>query len=633
MAFKRWIFLLFLLFTCFELSAQNRLDSTQHLPSVQISATRLQFSQWGMSIEKMDTLQSQVFGAASVADWLSNASQAFIKNYGPGRLATSAVRGSNASQTAVLWNGFNIQSQMLGQTDLSLLPIALMDEARLELGSSSILWGSGAIGGVVQLNNKSTAQDHKGWQIGTQGGIGSFGNRYLQGKIQYHRQGWTTALRGSSNGSLNNFSYQDFFGEKKRLDHSQLGQGSLMWENYWQTRRSTLAWHTWYQSANREIPPTMVQQTSQAKQFDAALRSMVDAKSYQNWGKLNLRGALFRERLDYQDILAQLDSKSLAWTAIGETIFETLPYSWGHGQMGFHHTSVWATSTNYEGQIQQHRNAFFAQFEPHIFQKNWHSLFQLRQEWVDGRRLPLLPGLRLQGQFRASQIHASLNRNYRIPTLNDLHWNPGGNPELRPEQGWSGELGWSKEKKLARSAWKYGITRYDRLIHDWILWLPGSGYWSPINVQQIWSRGLETKFGFQHQAEQWNWGINGSYDYVRSTVKQSNQPNDASVGQQLIYVPQHKALLQARLQWGAWSGWYAQNLIGSVATLPDHSEKLKAYTLGDFFWSWQKKADVQKWSTQISFNVHNVWNATYQSVVSRPMPGRSFMLNVKIMMK
>ncbi len=628
MALFRWLILL----VCslpIGLYAQLGRDSIWSLPSVQVSASRLQFQDWGLKVEKLDSLQAQVFASANIGDWLFNASQAFIKNYGAGRLATSSFRGGSASQSIVLWNGFNVQNPMLGQTDLSLLPISLMDEVRVDLGSSSVLWGSGAIGGAIQLNNSNSVIAQSGWQARLQTGLGSFNNRYAQGKLQYRNRHWTSALRGLSNGAQNNYPFRDFFGEKKRLPHSKLLMNSMLWENYWQTRNNSLSWHSWYQNTHREIPPISSQQISQAQQYDAAFRTMIDAKHYGNWGKLNLRGALFREQLDYQDSLVQLDSKSKAWTAIGEAIFETAAYKWGHAQLGFHHTGVWAMASNYEGQIQQQRNAFFAQFEPSIFQKKWRSLLQLRQEWVDGRRLPLLPGLRIQGQMGLLQLHASLNRNYRIPTLNDLHWVPGGNPLLRPEQGWSSELGWNWEKKNEQSGWQLGITGFNRVIQDWILWLPGAAYWSPVNVQKVWSRGIETKIGFQRRQGKWHWGVNASYDYLRSTVMESNQVNDASVGQQLIYVPQQKGLLQARVQRGVWASWYVQNFVGSVATLPDHSATLPAYTLGDFFISWQKKAKPKDWGTQVSINVHNVWNTAYQSVVSRPMPGRSLMLNLK----
>jgi iron complex outermembrane receptor protein len=473
MALFRWLILL-VCFLPIGLYAQLGRDSIWSLPSVQVSASRLQFQDWGLKVEKLDSLQAQVFGAANIGDWLFNASQAFIKNYGTGRLATSSLRGGSASQSIVLWNGFNVQNPMLGQTDLSLLPISLMDEVRVDLGSSSVLWGSGAIGGAIQLNNSNSVIAQSGWQARLQTGLGSFNNRYAQGKLLYRNRHWTSVLRGLSNSAQNNYPYRDFFGEKKRLAHSQLRMNSILWENYWQTRNTSLSWHTWYQNTHREIPPISSQQSSQAQQYDAAFRTMIDAKHYGHWGKLNLRGALFREQLDYQDSLVQLDSKSKAWTAIGEAILETAAYKWGHAQVGFHHTGVWATASNYEGQIQQQRNAFFAQFEPPILQKKWRSLLQLRQEWVDGRRLPILPGLRIQGQMGLLQLHASLNRNYRIPTLNDLHWVPGGNSLLRPEQGWSSEMGWNWEKKNEQSGWQLGITGFNRVIQDWILWLPGT---------------------------------------------------------------------------------------------------------------------------------------------------------------
>ncbi len=57
--------------------------------------------------------------------------------------------------TAILWNGFNIQNAMLGQTDLSLLPAVFFDEVEIEYGGSSAVWGSGAVAGSIHLNNRA----------------------------------------------------------------------------------------------------------------------------------------------------------------------------------------------------------------------------------------------------------------------------------------------------------------------------------------------------------------------------------------------------------------------------------------------------------------------------------------------
>lgn len=70
-------------------------------------------------------------------------------------------------------------------------------------------------------------------------------------------------------------------------------------------------------------------------------------------------------------------------------------------------------------------------------------------------------------------VKASVSRNYRFPTLNDLYFLPGGNPDLKNEQGFSYDAGISfdvgKEKVYKLSG---GMNWFDSYIEDWIIWLP-----------------------------------------------------------------------------------------------------------------------------------------------------------------
>ena len=57
-----------------------------------------------------------------------------LKNYGPGQLATIALRGTSAQHTAVLWNGLNIMLPTLGQNDFALLPVGATTRVSLQPG-------------------------------------------------------------------------------------------------------------------------------------------------------------------------------------------------------------------------------------------------------------------------------------------------------------------------------------------------------------------------------------------------------------------------------------------------------------------------------------------------------------------
>jgi iron complex outermembrane receptor protein len=120
---------------------------------------------------------------------------------------------------------------------------------------------------------------------------------------------------------------------------------------------------------------------------------------------------------------------------------------------------------------------------------------QLRQDFISDHSSPLIYTLGVN--YRPLENHdlvlrGNFARNYHHPTLNDMYWQPGGNPDLRPEEGHTGELSllWSaaaEERSVSTS-----LTSYYSRISDWILWLPGfKGYWEPVNLAEVRSYGLE----------------------------------------------------------------------------------------------------------------------------------------------
>ena len=64
----------------------------------------------GIKVTEIDSSIIQNYNSTSLAKILETGSPAFIKSYGPGRIATSSFRGAGSSHTQVLWNGININS-------------------------------------------------------------------------------------------------------------------------------------------------------------------------------------------------------------------------------------------------------------------------------------------------------------------------------------------------------------------------------------------------------------------------------------------------------------------------------------------------------------------------------------------
>ena len=73
------------------------------------------------------------------------------RNGGPGQSAGIQIRGSSSSSTLVLIDGVRIGSATLGQTELSAISLAQVEQIEIMRGPGSSLYGADAIGGVVNI--------------------------------------------------------------------------------------------------------------------------------------------------------------------------------------------------------------------------------------------------------------------------------------------------------------------------------------------------------------------------------------------------------------------------------------------------------------------------------------------------
>ncbi|MBK6784016.1 MAG: Plug domain-containing protein [Saprospiraceae bacterium] len=145
--------------------AQAVVDTSLTIPAIEITASNIRNESMGFSGRSWDAEEMLKLNAQNVAELLSSESGSYLKSYGLGSIATSSVRGGNAGHTLLLWNGLPLNSPMLAQLDLSLLPIFAAESARFTPGSNTALWGSGAIGVLLTFKITLTFQKKSLYRI------------------------------------------------------------------------------------------------------------------------------------------------------------------------------------------------------------------------------------------------------------------------------------------------------------------------------------------------------------------------------------------------------------------------------------------------------------------------------------
>jgi vitamin B12 transporter len=596
-------------------------SSAATLPEVQIGALRYREPTPGEKTEAWDSAALKNYAHTNLAELLSRESGVFIKTYGQGSLATSALRGGNAGHTAVLWNGLPLSSPMLGLLDLALLPGSLADRVELHYGGNTALWGSGAVGGHVALQNRPDYERAFALEYGEQ--AGSFGLRSRDAQIQFARSRWAVKTRFFQQNARNDFPYR-LRPElpEKRQEHAKIRQQGFLQELYWRPGpRQQLALHLWRQTAQREIPPLTTQTRSSAGQHDGFLRTALHWQFTEKKWVWQARGACFFENIDYGDTLSGVFAQNNFYTLHVETEARRR-LARGHSiQIGANHHYARAEADGYRGPAEQNQTALFGAWNG--VWKNLRVQASGRLARVDHRLVPFVPSLNMEYQWRPQlRFSARISRNYRLPTLNERFWTPGGKPDIRPESGWGGEAGLKTRFKNVQ----YQFTAYKRHMRDWVLWsiLPGENFWSANNITAVDSRGIEQNIRYVLDFRKNTIKISVGHDLARSTVQKQVERPRLTAGEQLIYVPVHQVYGMA--EWAA-CGFvltYRHRCTGSVRTL---SDPLPAYDLG--FLSLQYGVRRPNWQAAVFFRLDNAWNTQYRAVERRPMPGRSFVLGLR----
>ena len=563
-------------------------------------------------------------GPNLISDLLESQSNVYIKSYGSGSLATLSLRGGNASQTQLQWEGIPINNPMLGISDLSLVPLNLFSYARLTKGGHSAQSGSGAMTGILDMrNNYHTGQ----LEVDAYLSAGSFGEWTSQIKIAHGSEKASIAVRGFLEKSENDFTYQLSNGDTRDNSNAEYqSKGVLASAHYAPSEYDRFSLSIWLQSTDRGIPPTTVQNSSNAFQDDILSRHKLSYVRTFNRINLESQVAYFDEQNNFTDPDRLTEAENRFKTFYTEGLVKTTTKNNHSLKYEYSHTS--GTSKSYADVDNDFRRfALIAQTSSHL--KNLKINAALRKEWNNIVNAPLIPSTTLSYTKQQFITSLKLSREFRSPTLNELYWQPVGNLDLQPELGWNQELNVSIQyhKKLPNLS----LTSYHRKINNWILWIPlngNNGIWGPTNLTSVRSYGVD--FDLDHDFSLYNGlaQVSTGYAYTKSINLSTVNQHGIQEGDQLIYTPVHKSYISLSYAIKKLKLNYIHNYTSGVTGI---NENLSGYTVGNAMVQYAFKSTSLE--HQIDFNINNIYNSQYRIIERRPMPGRHFRIGWAIKFK
>ena len=624
----------------------------------------------GVQRTRIDSAVLKENVSLAMADVLAFNSSIFVKSYGRATLSTVAFRGTSPSHTQVTWNGMKINSPMLGMTDFSMIPSYFIDDASLLHGTSSVNETGGGLGGAVRLSTKPAQADGFGLQYVQ--GVGSFKTFDEFLRLTYGDDHWQLSTRAVYSSSPNDYKYRNRDKKENIYDDEMNIIGSyypternrsgsykdlhLLQEVYYNTGRGDrFGLNAWYINSNRELQ-MLTTDYGEASDFDNRQREHT------------FRGVLSWDHLRSDWKLAAKAGYIHTWMAYdyerdpGNGVMQTMTrsrsrintiYAQADGEYYLDKWRFTASVTAHQHMVESRdKNIILQQGNKAVvgydtnrmelsssLSAKWRPSDRvgvsavLREELFGDTFSPLIPALFIDGVISERgniMAKASVSRNYRFPTLNDLYFLPGGNPDLKPERGWTYDVGLSfavgREGVYSLSG---SASWFDSYVSDWILWLPTTkGFFSPRNVKDVHAYGVELQSSLDVAlSPSVQLSLDGTYSWTPSRNEgEPMSPADKSVGKQLPYVPEHTATVTGRLTWRTWSLLYKWNYYSERYTMSSNdlslSGRLPTYYMNNI--TLEKGFSLSWADLSLKCAINNLFDEEYLSVLSRPMPGINY---------
>lgn len=446
-------------------------------------------------------------------------------NYG-GASEELHIRGMSADGTQVMVNGVVLNSPSYGSADVGQLPLNSIERIEVVKGPGSVLYGSGAMGGTVNILTKRPSRDAMAAKASAgYGSEATYGLEAEQGMYLGDLGYYLTASRRETDG----------FRDNSDLEHTDASLNLVydLGEN--------LAISLYNDIVDREyglpgpLPPagTMDYYIGADKFYNSEASSLVNRGEDRNHRSgLELKG----RATDWLDLRLKGDYSGqesfnltrYPWSGSGEetTVDNTIagieanaflhPLSWLEAILGGEYRdftyeneqqSLDTSGGTIPGAVSQgehgvHTLGSFAQLTVSPFSplKLIAGVRYEEHSTFGGETVPRF-GLVLN-PWENTTFKANHGKHFKAPTMNDLFWPDDGfakgNPDLEPETGWHTDV--TVEQSLLEDRAFLTLSWFNWDISDKIDWaenpnaptgVPGWNYWTPSNISTYRADGVE----------------------------------------------------------------------------------------------------------------------------------------------
>lgn len=525
-------------------------------------------------------------------------------NGGPGTIASVYLRGANAGHTLVLVDGMRMGSVTTGATSLENIPLDQIERIEILRGPASHLYGSEAIGGVIQIFTKSgEGVPRPNFTLGA----GSLNTRTLSGgyggesgNTRFNLQAGHAESEGISAYADSNPGYKNQNRDKDGYRNTHLSM---------KVAQTLAAGHeigvNGFASSGRSHYDGYSSTTDYSRdQTLSTVSAYSKNRIADNWQSLLRVGTGADHSNDYgygKDVF-DTDQKQILWQndiAVGP----------GSAILGVERVEQKVSGTTAYTVPSRTIRSYFAGYQARVGNHN----FQLNLRDDDNTQFGrhdtgyLGYGYQLTPKWR---IGASTGTAFKAPTFNDLYYPGFGNPDLRPEQSRNQEISLHYDQSVQH----FSMVYFDNQVENLIAWAPispGSWTWAPANVNKASLRG--TTLAWKGQVDSFSLGANLTLQ----------KPEDAITGKLLINRAREHGALSISRAVDSWD--VGAELVFSGARFADaeNTQRMGGYGLVNLT---AKRFLDKDWSLQA--RVNNLFDKHYELARGYGTPGVNLFVGV-----
>ncbi|UJJ59978.1 TonB-dependent vitamin B12 receptor [Rhodanobacter denitrificans] len=534
----------------------------------------------------------------------------FANSGGYGQQTSLFLRGSNSTHTLLLVDGVRVASVSAGLAAFEQIPVEQIERIEVVRGPRSSLYGADAIGGVIQI---FTRRGTPGGGLQPSFSVTTGSNRLLRGQAglsggdghAWYNLGvgaqYTRGINACRIGAAEAFAgcFTDEPDRDAFRNKNLSASGGYRWDNgaeltgTWLRSLGEIHFDGSYQNRSR----TLQQVAGSSFSFNplpawkTTLSVGQNLDRYDNYENRDFVGYIYsrRNQAAWQNDLSMADNQLL-----------TLGVDW-QGEHIDSDTGFLASRRNNTGGYVQYQGTFGRHEVQLSARRDHNGQFGDHNTGAAAWGYHFDHGLRLSASY-GSAFHA--------PTFNDLYYPYGsGNPQLKPEQSRSAELGLSQQQ----DAWNWALNAYQTRI-DQLIALDANYF--PSNISKARIRGVEGQLG----ATLAGWQLQGYLTWLQPR----NDDGGANDGKWLPRRPGRTARLDLDRRYGAFGVGASVNAAGRSYDDAANRHPLAGYTTADLRASWHFAPD---W--QLEARLANVFDRHYETVWYFNQPGRSAFLTLR----